>query len=99
LEEVARRPVAQAAPEAEVNNVLWDRRGKDTLALGNITGAMVFHPLPLAAFGMVFTHWQLNGLRAAGGRPRRGAMAGISRGHHHRPVAERRGCWHRSSRA
>ena len=39
--------------------MLWVRRGKDTLALGNITGAMVFQLLPLVAFGMVFTDWRL----------------------------------------
>jgi cation:H+ antiporter len=39
--------------------VLWIRQGKDTLALGNITGAMVLQSMPLVAFGMAFTSWQL----------------------------------------
>jgi cation:H+ antiporter len=34
-------PIATELPE-KLNSVLWVRRGKDTLAIGNITGAMVF---------------------------------------------------------
>ena len=34
-------PIATELPE-KFNSVLWVRQGKDTLALGNITGAMVF---------------------------------------------------------
>jgi cation:H+ antiporter len=34
-------PMATELPEA-VNAVIWIRQGKDTLAIGNITGAMVF---------------------------------------------------------
>jgi cation:H+ antiporter len=34
-------PIATELPE-KLNSVIWVRRGKDTLALGNITGAMVF---------------------------------------------------------
>lgn len=51
-------PLATELPE-KINSVLWIRQGKDTLALGNITGAMVFQSMPLVAFGMVFTSWQL----------------------------------------
>jgi len=51
-------PLATELPE-KINSVLWIRQGKDTLALGNITGAMVFQTMPLVAFGMVFTDWQL----------------------------------------
>ena len=51
-------PLATELPEA-LNSVLWIRQGKDTLALGNITGAMVLQTMPLVAFGMVFTDWQL----------------------------------------
>jgi len=51
-------PLATELPET-LNSVLWIRQGKDTLALGNITGAMVFQTMPLVAFGMVFTDWQL----------------------------------------
>ena len=34
-------PIATELPE-KFNSLLWVRRGKDTLAMGNITGAMVF---------------------------------------------------------
>ena len=34
-------PIATELPE-KFNSVLWVRNGKDTLAMGNITGAMVF---------------------------------------------------------
>ena len=51
-------PLATELPE-KINSVAWIRQGKDTLALGNITGAMVFQSMPLVAFGMVFTDWRL----------------------------------------
>ena len=51
-------PLATELPET-LNSVLWIRQGKDTLALGNITGAMILQTMPLIAFGMVFTDWQL----------------------------------------
>jgi cation:H+ antiporter len=34
-------PIATELPE-KLNSVLWVRQGKDTLAIGNISGAMVF---------------------------------------------------------
>ena len=34
-------PVATELPE-KFNSIIWVRQGKDTLAMGNITGAMVF---------------------------------------------------------
>lgn len=51
-------PLATELPET-LNSVVWVRQGKDVLALGNITGAMVFQSMPLVAFGMVFTDWRL----------------------------------------
>jgi cation:H+ antiporter len=42
--------------------VLWVRDGKDTLALGNITGAMVFQSTIPVAIGILFTDWNLTGL-------------------------------------
>jgi cation:H+ antiporter len=51
-------PLATELPE-KLNSVVWVRQGKDTLAVGNITGAMVFQTMPLAAFAMTFTNWQL----------------------------------------
>ncbi|MBA2447006.1 MAG: sodium:calcium antiporter [Chloroflexi bacterium] len=51
-------PVATELPE-KMNSVLWVRQGKDTLALGNLTGAMVFQSCIPAAFGMVFGEWAI----------------------------------------
>ncbi|MBI4532803.1 MAG: sodium:calcium antiporter [Candidatus Melainabacteria bacterium] len=51
-------PIATELPE-KVNSVLWARSGKDTLALGNITGAMVFQSCFPVAFGVAFTRWSL----------------------------------------
>ena len=41
--------------------MLWIRQRKDTLALGNITGAMVFQSTFPVSIGLVFTSWQLTG--------------------------------------
>ncbi len=51
-------PLATELPE-KFNSVLWVRRGKDTLAMGNITGAMVFQSTLPVAFGLVFTEWRI----------------------------------------
>jgi cation:H+ antiporter len=51
-------PVATALPE-KFNSVLWIRQRKDTLALGNITGAMVFQSTFPVSIGLVFTTWHL----------------------------------------
>jgi cation:H+ antiporter len=52
-------PLATELPE-KFNSVLWVRRGKDTLAMGNITGAMVFQSTLPVAFGLVFTEWRIS---------------------------------------
>lgn len=51
-------PVATEMPEL-FNSVIWIRDGKDTLAMGNITGAMVFQSSIVPAIGIHFTAWQL----------------------------------------
>lgn len=51
-------PVATELPE-KVNSILWIRKGKDTLAMGNITGAMVFQGLLLPVAGILLTNWTL----------------------------------------
>lgn len=51
-------PIATELPE-KCNSVIWVRAKKDTLALGNITGAMVFQSCFPVAFGVAFTNWQL----------------------------------------
>lgn len=50
-------PIATELPE-KINSILWIRRGKDTLAVGNITGAMVFQGTLLPALGIWLTPWQ-----------------------------------------
>ncbi|MDR5736921.1 MULTISPECIES: sodium:calcium antiporter [unclassified Caballeronia] len=50
-------PIATELPE-KVNSILWARRGKDTLAFGNITGAMVFQGTLLPAIGIMLTPWE-----------------------------------------
>lgn len=50
-------PIATELPE-KVNSILWIRRGKDTLAFSNITGAMVFQGTLLPAIGIIFTPWE-----------------------------------------
>jgi cation:H+ antiporter len=51
-------PLATVLPE-RFNSVIWVREGKDTLALGNITGAMVFQSTVPVTFGLLFTRWDL----------------------------------------
>ncbi|TCV89077.1 sodium:calcium antiporter [Sulfurirhabdus autotrophica] len=49
-------PIATELPE-KVNSILWIRKRKDTLAFGNITGAMVFQGTLLPAIGIMLTPW------------------------------------------
>jgi cation:H+ antiporter len=46
-------PIATELPE-KFNSVIWVRRGKDTLALGNITGAMVFQSAIPTSVALLF---------------------------------------------
>jgi cation:H+ antiporter len=59
-------PIATELPE-KVNSILWVRKHKDTLAFGNITGAMVFQGTLLPAIGVMLTPWE----------PRREVLAGV----------------------
>jgi cation:H+ antiporter len=52
-------PLATELPE-KVNSFFWVRDGKDSLALGNITGAMVFQSTIPVGIGLVFTDWELS---------------------------------------
>lgn len=54
-------PVATELPE-KFNSVIWLGKQKDTLALGNITGAMVFQSCIPTAIGILFTPWVLDSL-------------------------------------
>lgn len=49
-------PIATELPE-KFNSVLWVSQKKDTLALGNITGAMVFQSCVPTAIGILLTPW------------------------------------------
>jgi cation:H+ antiporter len=49
-------PIATELPE-KFNSVIWVRTKKDTLAMGNITGAMVFQACFPTAIGILFTEW------------------------------------------
>ena len=52
-------PLATELPE-KANSFFWVREGKDSLALGNITGAMVFQSTIPIAFGLLLTEWDLD---------------------------------------
>jgi cation:H+ antiporter len=54
-------PLATELPE-KVNSFFWVREGKDALALGNITGAMVFQSTIPVGIGLLFTDWALDGI-------------------------------------
>jgi cation:H+ antiporter len=53
-------PLATELPE-KANSFFWVREGKDSLALGNITGAMAFQATIPVAVGVAFTSWELDG--------------------------------------
>ena len=59
-------PLATELPE-KANSFFWVRDGKDSLALGNITGAMVFQSTIPIAFGLAFTEWDLDPSRSSPG--------------------------------
>lgn len=52
-------PVATELPEM-FNSVIWSKSAKDTLALGNITGAMVFQSCIPTSIGILLTPWVFN---------------------------------------
>lgn len=52
-------PIATELPE-KFNSVLWIYRGKDTLAMGNLTGAMAFQSSVIPAIGIALTPWTLD---------------------------------------
>ncbi|MBE3556839.1 MAG: sodium:calcium antiporter [Firmicutes bacterium] len=52
-------PIATELPE-KFNSVLWIGQKKDTLAIGNITGAMVYQSSLLPAIGIFLSPWRLD---------------------------------------
>ncbi|MGZ6266321.1 MAG: sodium:calcium antiporter [Candidatus Limnocylindrales bacterium] len=59
-------PIATELPE-KLNSVIWVRQGKDTLALGNITGAMVFQSAIPTSVALIFAPqlWSVSGAGVA----------------------------------
>ncbi len=59
-------PIATELPE-KLNSVIWIRQGKDTLAMGNITGAMVFQSAIPTSVALLFAPalWSVNGAGVA----------------------------------
>ncbi|MDX8395936.1 MAG: sodium:calcium antiporter [Mariprofundaceae bacterium] len=57
-------PVATEMPE-KINSILWIRKGKDTLAFGNVTGAMVFQGTVIPAVGMLLMPWVFDDVYAS----------------------------------
>jgi len=49
-------PVATELPE-KFNSLIWVRRGRDTLAVGNVSGAMIFQVTFPVSVGLIFTTW------------------------------------------
>ena len=52
-------PVATELPEI-INGMVWSAKNKDTLAISNITGAMVFQACIPMAIGIIFTYWRFS---------------------------------------
>lgn len=52
-------PLATEMPE-KFNSIIWLSQRKDTMALGNITGAMVFQGSVIPAIGILLTSWVLS---------------------------------------
>jgi cation:H+ antiporter len=70
-------PIATELPE-KFNSLIWVRQGKDTLALGNITGAMVFQSTFPVTLGLLFTPWHFGGSAAGNAALLSAAIALIS---------------------
>ena len=54
-------PIATELPE-KFNSITWILKGKDALAIGNLTGAMVFQSTFPVAIGLLFTEWRISGM-------------------------------------
>ncbi|MFN3527850.1 MAG: sodium:calcium antiporter [Candidatus Altarchaeaceae archaeon] len=51
-------PIATELPE-KYNSITWTWRGKDTLGMGNITGAVAFQSTVVVCVGLILTEWKL----------------------------------------
>lgn len=54
-------PIATELPE-KFNSIIWISKNKDTLSLGNITGAMAFQSCIPVSIGMLATSWKLDAI-------------------------------------
>ena len=85
-------PLATELPE-KANSFFWVKDGKDSLALGNITGAMVFQSTIPIAVGLALTDWDLDQFAVALGRARarrrRGRLLGAAPARPLRAAADR----------
>lgn len=54
-------PVATELPE-KFNSITWTLKGKDALAIGNLTGAMVFQSTFPVSVGLLFTEWKITNI-------------------------------------
>lgn len=52
-------PVATELPEI-TNSIIWIKHKKDTLAISNITGALVFQCSVCCSIGLILTDWKFN---------------------------------------
>lgn len=52
-------PIATELPE-KFNSIIWIRDRKDTYAMGNVTGAMVFQSCFPVTIGILLTDWHIN---------------------------------------
>jgi cation:H+ antiporter len=59
-------PVATELPET-LNAVIWVRQGKERLALGNISGAMMIQATIPSALGIIYTPWRFDSILLAAG--------------------------------
>ena len=50
--------------DADINSVIWVRQGRDTLSMGNISGAMVFQSTFPVTLGMLLTPWHFRSMVA-----------------------------------
>ncbi|WAL68836.1 hypothetical protein ORV05_14060 [Amycolatopsis cynarae] len=53
-------PIATELPEI-MNAIIWVRQGKTSLALANISGAMMIQATVPSGLGLLFTPWRFNG--------------------------------------
>ncbi len=58
-------PVATELPEI-TNSIIWIKNKKDSLAISNITGAMVYQASICCSLGLILTEWKLTDYAALG---------------------------------